>query len=410
MKRIVDGTQLCGAGKRVVFTAVSALALSVAAVSITPTKVKFNASDNALYVHYSVSDVFSECGGLRVEIYDTGKSLKYTEWEFLRQELVTSGTHSTGVPLEGTGLNSDDVEDGKPPVVIVLSVIDTCSLTPSGSPVLASGEIKVPDGGGASSGGTAGGGTTVRHYQKTQTLTGVVWTDDGPSALSIKTGKISNKGIVAVSGSVMGVDGKKLAVKSVKLQADSQERLNGTLQVKDGSTIDLTIDEDEMWGYWKGTKFESGEDSVGGTFDAGRSLTFYFPEGVANGTCPDGTLTSLLPEGESVTVANGKWAFAKAASVKWAKPKNMILAPEIYDEASGKGLIVDESKDRTNLSGLKLTYTPKAGSFKGSFKVYAIQNGQLKKFTAKVTGLVVNGTGYGIATVKGGGSFKVEID
>ena len=106
---------------------------------------------------------------------------------------------------------------------------------------------------------------------------------------------------------------------------------------------------------------------------------------------------------------NGKWAFAKAAGVKWAKPKKgTILA--IYDEASGKGLVVDTSKGRTNLSGLKLAYTPKTGTFKGSFKVYAIQNGKLKKFTARVTGIVVNGTGYGIATGKGMGSFPVEID
>lgn len=276
-------------------------------------------------------------------------------------------------------------------------------------PVLASGEIKVPDGGGSSSSATTGGGTTVRHYQKTQTLTGVVWMDGGPAVLTIKTGKISNKGIVAVSGSVMGVDGKKLTVKSVKLQADSQERLNDTLQVKDGSMIDITIDEDEMWGYWKGTKFESGEDSVGGTFDAGRSLTFYFPEGVANGTWPDGTLASLLPEGESVTVANGKWAFAKAAGVKWVKPK-IGEHPEIYDAASGKGLVVDTSNDKTNLSGLKLTYTPKNGTFKGSFKVYAVQDGKLKKFTAKVTGVVADGKGYGIATLPKSGEFEVSVE
>ena len=394
-------------GKKMVLAALSALSLSAAAVSITPTQVKFNASDNALFIHYNVSGATSECGGLLIKIYDVEKSTEYLNWGYLKPELVTAGAHSAGVRLEGSGLNSDDVEDGKPPVLIELSVVDTCSVNPYGDfLVLASGEIKVPDGNGSSTSGSSGGGTTVRHYQRKQTLTGVVWTDDGVAVLTIKTGKVSKKGIVAVSGSIMGMDGKKLAVKSVKLPVDSEERLNGTLQVKGGSTIDITIDEDEMWGYWKGAKFESDEDEVGGTFDAGRELSFHFVDEVV---WPNGTLADLLPEGEHVAVKNGKWAFAKAAGVKWAKPKKgTILA--IYDEASGKGLVVDTSKGRTNLSGLKLAYTPKKGTFKGSFKVYAIQNGKLKKFTARVTGIVVNGTGYGIATGKGMGSFPVEID
>ena len=78
--------------------------------------------------------------------------------------------------------------------------------------------------------------------------------------------------------------------------------------------------------------------------------------------------------------------------------------PDIYDAASGKGLIVDTSRGRTNLSGLKLTYTPKKGTFKGSFKVYALEtagNGvKLKKYTVNVTGLVVDGVGRGMATCR----------
>ena len=389
----------------IVLAALSALSLSAAAVSITPTKVKFSGGENALYVQYNVSGATSGCGGLRVAIYDAGKSTEYLNLEYSRQELVTSGAHSVGVFLDGTGLRSDDVEDGKPPVVIELSVVDTCSLMESGGhPVLAVGEIRVPDGGGAS-----GGGTTVRHYQKVQTLTGVIWMDDDPAVLMVKTGKVNKKGVVAVSGSIMGMDGKKLIVKSAKLKADGDERLNGTLQVKGGSTIDITIDEDEMWGYWKGQKFESGEDEVGGKFEAGRELTFYFSEGIAGGAWPAGTVTDLLPDGDSVAVKNGKWVFAKAAGVRWTKPKKGIVL-EIYDAATGKGLVVDTSKGRTNLSGLKLTYTPKTGVFKGSFKVYAVQNGRLKKYTAKVTGIVVNGTGYGIATGKGLGRFSIQID
>ena len=390
------------------FAAAIALAFAAttaAAVSITPTDVKINGSANMLVPHYNISGADPNCCGIVVRIYDAARTTQYGEMEYTAPQLLTNGSHELGLYLDGTGLVADKVEDGKPSIYIEMSVVDNCTRTETGPLVLATSGIAYGDDK-PSGGGSSGG---VRHYQKAQTLTGVVWTDSGVAVVSIKTGKASKDGVVSVGGSVMGMDGKKLSVKSAKLRADASERLSGTLQVKGGSTIDVTIDEDEMWGYWKGMKFNSGSDSVGGAFDAGRELTFYFPDGISADDWPAGTVLDLLPEGEPAMVVNGKWSFAKAASVKWAKPKSMALAPEIYDPASGKGLVVDESKG-SNLSGLKLTYTPKKGTFKGSFKVYAIQGGKLKKYTAKVTGIVVNGSGFGIATGKGLGSFSVEID
>ncbi len=113
---------------------------------------------------------------------------------------------------------------------------------------------------------------------------------------------------------------------------------------------------------------------------------------------PGVVLEGLLPTNEVAVVSRGKWAFAKAASVKWTKPKAGQAA--VMQDASGKGLVVDTAKGKTNLSGLKLTYTPKKGTFKGSFKVYAMQGTKLKKYTVKVSGVVVDGVGYGIATCK----------
>ena len=63
---------------------------------------------------------------------------------------------------------------------------------------------------------------------------------------------------------------------------------------------------------------------------------------------------------------------------------------------------------RPNISGLKLSYAPKTGLFKGSFSLYAwngssIQEGtkpKLKKYAFKVCGVVVDGVGYGAATCK----------
>ncbi len=125
---------------------------------------------------------------------------------------------------------------------------------------------------------------------------------------------------------------------------------------------------------------------------------------------PQGTIEELLPDGEPVIPKAGKWSFAKATGVKWAKPKKGAERPEIFDEKSGKGLIVDDAKGKTNLSGLKLTYTPKTGIFTGSFKIYAIQGGKLKKITVKVAGVVVDGKGWGRASGPGGVSFAVTVE
>jgi len=57
----------------------------------------------------------------------------------------------------------------------------------------------------------------------------------------------------------------------------------------------------------------------------------------------------------------------------------------------------DRNGTAKNKSAMKLGYTPKTGVFKGSFKVYAIQGGKLKKLTVKVNGVVVDGEGRGRA-------------
>ena len=58
--------------------------------------------------------------------------------------------------------------------------------------------------------------------------------------------------------------------------------------------------------------------------------------------------------------------------------------------------------------GIVWSYTPKTGAFKGSFKIHALEDKvtsrektkALKKYTVKVTGVVVNGIGYGKAVLK----------
>jgi len=89
------------------------------------------------------------------------------------------------------------------------------------------------------------------------------------------------------------------------------------------------------------------------------------------------------------------------SGTKWTLPKAGRL--------SVKKDVLDDSKAGENPSGLKLTLK-KDGSFGGSFKVYYLENGKLKSKAANVAGLVIDGVGYGTATIKGVGSTTISIE
>ena len=100
-----------------------------------------------------------------------------------------------------------------------------------------------------------------------------------------------------------------------------------------------------------------------------------------------------LPDGVSVTQSGARWTLPKAGKVQMAKDGT-----------------VDEAKLGGNPAALKLTYKAKDGSFKGSFKAYSLVNGKPKAVTVNVAGVVVDGVGYGTATVKKVGSVPISIE
>ena len=132
--------------------------------------------------------------------------------------------------------------------------------------------------------------------------------------------------------------------------------------------------------------YAMGASSVGGSW-TGSGTKVYVD--ATSASLPAGVLEELLPDGEPVTVSGGKWKFAKAAKVG-------------IDKKTGE-VVADTSKG-SNVSGLKLTYTPKTGFFKGSFNAYALDTvggkKKLKKYTVNVSGVVVDGVGHGQATCK----------
>ena len=104
-------------------------------------------------------------------------------------------------------------------------------------------------------------------------------------------------------------------------------------------------------------------------------------------------LLPYLPDGLAVT-GGAKWTLPKAGKVVYVKGTTTV----------------DEAKAGGNPSGLKLTYKAKDGTFRGSFKAYADVGGKPKATTVKVSGVVVDGIGYGAASVKKVGGVPVEIE
>ena len=107
-------------------------------------------------------------------------------------------------------------------------------------------------------------------------------------------------------------------------------------------------------------------------------------------------LAEFIPNGLSVVPNGRKWLVAGGAKAGKIK----------YDKVSGE---VWDDKASANPAGLSLSYSAKAGTFTGSFKVYGVVKGKLKSYTAKVTGVLVDGRGYGYATISKVGSAKVWI-
>ena len=241
---------------------------------------------------------------------------------------------------------------------------------------------------------------------KVVTLQGAMY--DGGDVVGIvelKLGKVNAKKKTSkISGSVTTLDGKKHKITAFNLtEIDGTTPKAVSLEVKDFGAMAITIGGTQFAGALG--KYHVQSAVVGGNA-TGTGTKVYVDAGGASGgrALPQGTLEELLPDGEPVVASGGKWKFAKAASVKWAKPKKGAALPERYNAESGKGLVVDTSAGKTNLSAMKLTYTPKKGTFKGSFKVYALEGEgkatKLKKYTVKVSGVVVGGVGYGTATCK----------
>ena len=237
---------------------------------------------------------------------------------------------------------------------------------------------------------------------KARTVSAVVYTDDAGyiGTATVKVGKINKRNYSAkLNVSVSLFSGKKYTA-SQTAYFDGYDELyyaSGNLSFKSplGSIQFFAYSDDNCF-------IESGSFDVGGAIDA-EELSFSvdvdeYPD-FGDGWEP----VVDMPDGEPVYVKNGtKFSFNRTPSLKYVRYRE--------DGESWYELVGLDDEGKTNVSGLKLTYTQKTGVFKGSFKVYATNEAivgdgkkpKLKKYTAKVSGCFVDGVGYGSAVLKVG--------
>ena len=236
-----------------------------------------------------------------------------------------------------------------------------------------------------------GGGNAYR-TMKAQSLGGLLYDSEGEitGSVLLKVGKPNAKtGKTKISGTVTMLNGTKKSITPKMVSMSSDGTVATSVSVKNLGTANIEVEEGAFYGELNGYAIESAD--VGGPWGGSAANVSVEIDDLSmfSGEVQE----DLLPYEVSASVSRGKWSFPKAASVKLAKSKG----------STEKQLVVN-TKAGSNLSGLKLTYTPSKGTFKGSFKIYEIRTAggkkTLKKHRVKVSGIVVNGAGYGIATLK----------
>lgn len=222
-------------------------------------------------------------------------------------------------------------------------------------------------------------------FAQQKTFVSVLYSGSRPiGVVSVKTGKIKKNGEVRLSGFVQKTDGKKLTIRASSSNGASG-RISTYVSVAGADSASISISDGGLSGSWNGYRIVPA--NIGGEIYKSASFDFGdIPEEI------NGYWVDYPCEDEPVSMNGVRWTCAKPASMKWKK------CPPRADCGYGSW-IVNDSNGKTNVTGLKLTYNAKQGTFKGSFKVFTWSPGG-KKYNVSVSGVVVDGVGYGTATLK----------
>lgn len=224
-------------------------------------------------------------------------------------------------------------------------------------------------------------------YAQAKTFLAALYSGSRPIGIvTVKTSKIKKNGDVRLSGYVQMIDGKKIALRPT-FGNGLTGSISATLASANGASATILISEGGLSGDFGGYPMVATSTGIGGELYKSASFDF--------GAMPDkidGYPISYPNANEPVQMNGARWSCAKAASVKWVK----CTSSAVCGYGSWE---VNDANNKTNVSGLKLSYNARQGTFKGSFKIFTSSPGG-KAHTASVVGIVIDGVGYGTASVK----------
>ena len=216
--------------------------------------------------------------------------------------------------------------------------------------------------------------------------------------LTVSVGKMNKSSQSNVKASFIGLDGKKKNAKAVKVTIPSSGALSVSLEMNGYGALEIVLDNDSIAGTMGAFSVLSAE--LGNAANATKA---YFCLEDLDWNESTMLLDEYLPLSEAFAINGTRWVFEKAAVIKY---KNGDFDEEAYEKGLNNG--------KTNNSGLKLTYNQRSGIFKGGFTIYSEDNGgkvpKLKKTRVTVTGIMLDGYGYGQAIIRNGGKFPVTIN
>ena len=242
------------------------------------------------------------------------------------------------------------------------------------------------------------------NWSKAATKMVYIVNDEGLYAgtATISTSKKSKSGKVSVKIVFKTAAKKSITAKQTAFTPDS----NGTItakwaNVKNLGAVELAINPDgDVAGTAGSYEFsDSYETDIDDDVDDGVFVhglhTFSVDAGDYTLNEKYELLDETIPSELEIVTNNKKWDCGKTASIKYKKVDGEYELVGLDDET------------KTNVSGLKITFNAKKNTFKGSFKVYASNEGsiekgkpKLKSYSFSVTGAIRGGIGVGTATCK----------
>ena len=214
----------------------------------------------------------------------------------------------------------------------------------------------------------------VYQADKVQTLSGALFGGNSVVGIvALRLGKKNKSGMFRISGALTTLDGKKHAIKTASVKWLNDVMAISGLTVKGGVTMTLKL----------------AANGFTGTLSNGWTMR------TANvSTLPAGTLTFVLdPYPSSINGVPVKSEYLPLEQAVASSGKRMTL-PRAGRVTYKKGLFAVSAGGEGNPSGLKLTYAPRSGTIRGSFYVYTFNGTKLARYTARVTGVAVDGKGY----------------